>query len=42
VAALENDLEQRRRAAFARAKAAVESDRYRRLVLECAFWLAGG
>jgi inorganic triphosphatase YgiF len=42
VAALENDLEQRSRAAFARAKAAVESDRYRRLVLECAFWLAGG
>jgi inorganic triphosphatase YgiF len=42
VAALENDLEHRRRAAFARAKAAVVSDRYRRLVLECAFWLAGG
>ena len=42
VAALESDLESRRRAAFARAKAAVDSDRYRQLVLECAFWLAGG
>jgi inorganic triphosphatase YgiF len=31
VAALENDLEHRRRAAFARAKAAVEGDRYRKL-----------
>jgi triphosphatase len=42
VAALENDLKTRRRAGFARAKAAVESERYRKLLLECAFWLAGG
>lgn len=42
VAALESDLEHRRRAAFARAKAAVGSERFRQLVLECAFWLAGG
>jgi triphosphatase len=42
VAALADDLEGGRRAAFARAKGAVESERYRKLVLECALWLAGG
>jgi triphosphatase len=42
VAALENDLRDRRRAAFQRAKAAVESERHRKLVLESALWLAGG
>jgi inorganic triphosphatase YgiF len=42
VAVFENDLENRRRAAFARAKATIEGERYRKLVLECALWLAGG
>jgi CHAD domain-containing protein len=42
VAVLQDDLERRRRVAFARAKVAVKSERYRKLVLECAFWLAGG
>jgi CHAD domain-containing protein len=42
VTALENDLKTRRQAGFERAKAAVESERYRKLVLECALWLAGG
>lgn len=42
LAALENDLQSRRRAAFARAKTALDSERYRKLVLECVFWLAGG
>jgi triphosphatase len=42
VATLADDLEGRRGAAFAQAKSAVESERYRKLVLECALWLAGG
>jgi inorganic triphosphatase YgiF len=42
IAALESDLDQRRRAAFEKAKAAVEGERYRKLVLETALWLAGG
>lgn len=42
VAALESDLDARRRSAFERAKAAVESDRYRKLVLDSALWLVGG
>ena len=42
VATLADDLTGRHRAAFARAKGAVKSERYRKLVLECALWLAGG
>jgi triphosphatase len=42
VAALESDLEDRRRAGFEQAKAAVGSDRYRKLVLDAALWLAAG
>jgi triphosphatase len=42
VAALENDVEDDRRIAFAQAKAAVESQRCRKLLLECAIWLAAG
>src|SRR5262249_7121373 len=42
VATLAEDLESRRRAGFVQAKGAVESERYRKLVLECALWLAGG
>jgi inorganic triphosphatase YgiF len=42
VAALQREIEQRRRAAFVRAKAAVESERYRKLGLDTALWLAGG
>jgi triphosphatase len=38
VATLANDLRGRRRTAFAHAKSAVESERYRKLVLECALW----
>lgn len=39
---LKSDLQNRRRAGFERAKASVGSDRYRRLVLNTALWLAGG
>jgi triphosphatase len=39
---LENDLERRRKASFATARAAVESERFRRLVLETALWLFDG
>jgi len=42
LAALESDLQGRCLAALSTAKAAVESDRYRKLVLESALWLAGG
>src|SRR5262249_23368976 len=42
VATLAEDIKSRRRAGFVRAKGAVESQRYRKLVLECALWLAGG
>jgi triphosphatase len=36
------DLERDRRASCARAKAAVESGRFRRLILDCALWLIDG
>jgi triphosphatase len=39
---LAHDLERERRAGFARAKAAVESGRFRNLLLECALWLIDG
>jgi triphosphatase len=39
---LKQDLEARRDVGFARAKAALESERYRKIALEVAFWLAGG
>lgn len=42
VATLADDLKGRRRAGFMQAKRAVESERYRKLLLECALWLAGG
>jgi len=42
IALLRADMEQRRDAGFARAKAAVESRRYRRLVLDVALWLGNG
>jgi triphosphatase len=42
IAALESDLDERHRDAFEQAKAAVESERTRKLVLESALWLAGG
>jgi inorganic triphosphatase YgiF len=41
-AVLEKHLEHHRRAALATAKAAVESERYRLLLLECALWLFDG
>jgi triphosphatase len=41
-AALEKHLEHHRKAGLATAKAAVESQRYRRLLLECALWLFDG
>jgi inorganic triphosphatase YgiF len=41
-AALEKDLDRHRKAGLATAKAAVESQRYRRLLLECALWLFDG
>src|SRR5262249_23145172 len=42
VVTLAEDIKSRRRAGFARAKGAGGSERYRKLVLECALWLAGG
>jgi triphosphatase len=39
---LKSALQQRRMAGFARAKRAVESDRYRRIVVMASLWLAGG
>jgi triphosphatase len=39
---LKQDLEARRDAGFVRAKAAMESERYRKIALEVALWLAGG
>jgi CHAD domain-containing protein len=39
---LKQDLEARRDAGFARAKATLESGRYRKIALEVALWLAGG
>jgi triphosphatase len=42
VTTLAEDLDRRRRASFMQAKGAVQSERYRKLVLECALWLAGG
>lgn len=39
---LQKEFEGRRDEGFARAKAAVESERYRRLVLKIVLWLAGG
>ncbi|MBU6458676.1 MAG: CHAD domain-containing protein [Bradyrhizobium sp.] len=39
---LAHDLERARNAGFAKARAAVESDRYRRLLLDCALWLIDG
>lgn len=39
---LETELEQRRERGFARAKAAVESERYRKLILATALWLIDG
>jgi triphosphatase len=42
VAVLTKDLEQRRHDAFARAQAAVESARFRRLVLDTAAWIEAG
>lgn len=39
---LENDLEHRRKAGFATARAAVESERFRRLVLDTALWIFDG
>ena len=42
VTTLAEDLDRRRRASFVQAKAAVQSERCRKLVLECALWLAGG
>jgi triphosphatase len=40
--ALKSDLKHRRRSGFDRAKAAVESARYRQIVLDTALWMAGG
>ena len=42
VTTLAEDLDRRRRASFVQAKGAIQSERYRKLVLECALWLAGG
>ena len=42
IGVLKQDLEARRDAEFARAKAALESERYRRITLDVALWLAGG
>jgi triphosphatase len=39
---LAHDLEKERSAGFARARAAVESDRFRRVLLDCALWLVDG
>jgi inorganic triphosphatase YgiF len=39
---LEDDLEHRRKAGFATARAAVESERFRRLVLDTALWIFDG
>src|SRR5262249_15325142 len=39
---LESDLMEKRRKGFAKASAAVESDRYRNIVLQTALWLLGG
>jgi inorganic triphosphatase YgiF len=39
---LEHDLDRRRRAGFATARAGVESERFRRLVLDTALWLFDG
>jgi triphosphatase len=39
---LKQDLEARRDAGYARAKMALQSERYRKLTLETALWLAGG
>ncbi len=39
---LQHDLERPRRAGFASARAAVESERFRRLLLDCALWLLDG
>jgi inorganic triphosphatase YgiF len=39
---LAHDLERERSAGFARARTAVESGRFRRLLLECALWLIDG
>jgi inorganic triphosphatase YgiF len=42
VPVLEQELKARRRGGFARAKAALATDRYRELVLDTALWIAGG
>jgi inorganic triphosphatase YgiF len=42
IAELRRDFEQRRKVGFANAKAAVATERYRRLVLDVALWLAHG
>jgi triphosphatase len=42
VSTLNNELKGRRSAGFEQAKAAVGSERYRKVVLEVALWLAGG
>src|SRR5262249_10442225 len=39
---LARDLEKERSAGFAKAQAAVEGDRFRRLLLDCALWLIDG
>jgi triphosphatase len=39
---LTSDLERERSVGFANAKSAVESARYRRLLLDCALWIIGG
>ncbi|GAA0544470.1 inorganic triphosphatase YgiF [Rhizomicrobium palustre] len=39
---LKKDMEQRRDSGFSRAKAALASERYRRLILDSALWLEGG
>ena len=39
---LAHDLEKERSAGFAKAQAAVEGDRFRRLLLDCALWLIDG
>lgn len=41
-AVLAHDLERQRSMGFARARAAVEGDRFRRILLDCALWLLDG
>ena len=42
IGVLQEDMEQKRDAGFLRAREAVDSERYRRLVLQTALWLANG